>query len=135
MHEFVPELRRVPSDAYHDDQDEEYDVLYFWPSRNELSRRPTFYVEWDEDTSSESTTYDEPMIMSPTYTVDTDFSFPDTVDDNDISSMGYSKFFRMGLWAQPSRITKHLDVFIAKAMAKLRSFRRHFARPNPRREA
>ena len=37
MYEFLPELRRVPSDAYHhDEEDVEYDVFLYWPSRNEL---------------------------------------------------------------------------------------------------
>ena len=37
---------------------------------------------------------------SPTYSVDPDFVFPDDGHDGGIASMGYSKIFRSGLWAQ-----------------------------------
>ena len=44
MYEFLPELRRVPSDAYYcDEEDADYDVFLYWPSRNELRQVCTFF--------------------------------------------------------------------------------------------
>ncbi|KAH9894370.1 hypothetical protein C8Q73DRAFT_790915 [Cubamyces lactineus] len=127
MYEFLPELRRAPSDAYyHDDEDVEYDVFLYWPSRNEL--RQHSLVSVFDDTASETTEPESPTDESPTYTGDSAFSFPAAVDDVGISSMGYSKVFRTGLWAQSSCITRRLDAFIANAFAKLRAFRRRFSR-------
>ncbi|KAI0356530.1 hypothetical protein OH77DRAFT_208699 [Trametes cingulata] len=117
MHEFVPELRRVPSGVHAYDEDVEYDVLYFYPSRNELYLSTSYCVEADRDRYSESTISEYSVATSPTYSIDPTFRFPDVVDDGGISSMGYSRFFRMGLWAQ--------------AVAKLHSLKRHFARRTP----
>ncbi|KAI0370169.1 hypothetical protein BV20DRAFT_966778 [Pilatotrama ljubarskyi] len=131
MHEYVPELRRVPSGVHGYDEDDEYDVYDFWPSRNALYLHTSFCVETDRDTYSESTLSDYSVATSPTYSIDPNFRFPDTVDDIGISNMGYSRFFRTGLWAQSSRITKRLDAFLAKAVASLHSIKRHFARRTP----
>ncbi|KAI0650131.1 hypothetical protein C8Q79DRAFT_1006429 [Trametes meyenii] len=130
MHEFVPELRYVSSDVHCDAEDDEYDVLYYWPSRNEFSRvpRPTFFTRWDEDSASEWTLSDPSTVASPVCSVDMRFTFPEAVDDIDISNMGYSRFFRTGLWAQPSRITKRVDAFLAMAVAKIHSLKQRFSR-------
>ncbi|KAI0676969.1 hypothetical protein C8Q78DRAFT_987475 [Trametes maxima] len=138
MHEFVPELRYVPSGAHYDAQDEEYDVYYFWPSRNEFSRvpPPAFSTQWGDDSASEWTISDHSLPTSPTYSTDMRFTFPETVGDVDISNMGYSRFFRTGLWAQhlrvkslqSSRITKRVDAFLAMAVAKIHSLKRRFSR-------
>ncbi|KAI9067674.1 hypothetical protein FKP32DRAFT_1672956 [Trametes sanguinea] len=130
MYEFVSQTRRVNFNAQFDDENDwEYEVFDFYPSLNENRQFPTIVTDFEDDASSESTAHDEPMLPSPTYTVDTDFSFPDTVDDGGISSLGYSKIFRTGLWAQhSSRITEHLDALIEKAFAKLRVLRQHLTR-------
>ncbi|EIW61902.1 uncharacterized protein TRAVEDRAFT_44723 [Trametes versicolor FP-101664 SS1] len=150
MHESVPQLRHVVlADAYYADEDEEYDEYVFYPSRNELHlvlpttspeflspppsfhHRPAFYTEWDDETGSEFTVSDCSMATSPTYSVDPTFNFADTVDDVGISSMGYSVLFRRGLWAQSSPIVKKLDAIIKQAVARLQSFKKHFARQPP----
>ncbi|KAL7282190.1 hypothetical protein ACG7TL_003659 [Trametes sanguinea] len=130
MYEFVPEARRVHSNAQFDDEtDSDYEVFLFYPSRNEHHQFPAVITNLEDDASSDGTAHDEPMIASPTYTIDTDFSFPDTVHDDGISRLGYSKIFRTGLWAQrSSRITEHLDALIEKAFAKLRALRQRLAR-------
>ncbi|CDO74553.1 hypothetical protein BN946_scf184632.g10 [Trametes cinnabarina] len=135
MHEFVRELRRVSSNARYDDHDDgEYDVFYYYPSRNELLQFPADFRDIEDDASSEYTIYDEGMkIVSPTYTIDPEFSFADNVDDGPVASMGYSRTFQLGLFSQSSRITKRLDAFIEKTLATIRSFRQHFTRqPSPR---
>ncbi|OSC98706.1 hypothetical protein PYCCODRAFT_966636 [Trametes coccinea BRFM310] len=133
MYEFISEPRRIRSNAqFNDEGDSEYDVFLYYPSRNENYQFPTVITDVEDDASSDSTTHNEPMIPSPTYTIDTAFSFPDTVDDDGISRLGYSKIFRTGLWAQSSRITEHLDVLIEKAFAKLRVLRQRLTgRPSP----
>ena len=76
--------------------------------------------------------------------------FPDDGHDREISDLGYSKFFRTGLWSQvrcffvsslidtflihsvpqhSCRISGRLSAFLAKTMETLRSLRARFARP------
>ncbi|KAI0824681.1 hypothetical protein BC628DRAFT_1419794 [Trametes gibbosa] len=123
MHEFVPEQRYISSGA---DEDVDYDVFYFYPSRNELRARPAFYMDWDDDSCSESSLSDCSVTASPTNSVGPTFAFPDTVNDNSISEMGYSNFFRTGLWAQSAH--RQLDALVEKALAKLHFLRRLLAR-------
>ncbi|KAI0637910.1 hypothetical protein C8Q77DRAFT_397833 [Trametes polyzona] len=149
MYEFVPEPCYVhpTGGALSEDQDEEeYDVYYYWPSRNEVAlvyppaslgpfrapqrveQRPVLFVDSDDDARSETTISDYSVIVSPTCSVDPGFAFADTVNDVGISSMGYSRFFRMGLWAQSARITKRGVALLEKTVARLHILQRYLGR-------
>ncbi|KAH9850067.1 hypothetical protein C2E23DRAFT_887778 [Lenzites betulinus] len=127
MHESVPEPRYITSRPSYDDEDPDYDVYDFYPSRNELRLHSSFYMDWEHDeASSDSSESECSVITSPTYTIDPSFAFPDAVNDNNISNMGYSKFFRTGLWAQSAH--RQLDALLENTLAKLRFLKKLLAR-------
>ncbi|OSD01088.1 hypothetical protein PYCCODRAFT_1468793 [Trametes coccinea BRFM310] len=118
MCEFIPEPCHINSNAQFDHSD--------YASRNGHHQCST--VITDFEASSDRTMHGEPANLSPTYTLDTKFSSPDAVDDDNFSRFGYSTIFQMGLRAQSSPNTQPPDALIEKAFAKLRVLWQRLAR-------
>ncbi|KAI0722162.1 hypothetical protein C8T65DRAFT_734589 [Cerioporus squamosus] len=141
MHESFPPRRRIFTTVYDDDEEDEYDVYYYFPSQNRLYSRLRLSSEADENDaciSSSSDLFDSidslsaldhlrKLPSSPGVQVP-ELTFPEQVDDQGgLRRLGYSRIFRTGLWA-PSRLTRRLDAFIAKTIARLRSLKRCLTR-------
>ncbi|KAH9927140.1 uncharacterized protein BXZ73DRAFT_102729 [Epithele typhae] len=130
-----------------DECDEDYDVYLFYPSQNRVSQFSE--PDWDSDACSDcsevsprsSTSYtteiDTPpglsasvssLALSPTYTVDETFAFPDADPDDGISAMGYSKVFRAGFWAQSCRIPWTFGEVVALILGRLRRWKARLIR-------
>ncbi|RDX53258.1 hypothetical protein OH76DRAFT_1480264 [Lentinus brumalis] len=138
MHESLPPRRRIFTTAH--DEEEEYDVYDFFPSQNRFYMRLRLSSEADESDTFIHSSSDHVdsidslpaldhlrKLPSPPDVQAPELAFPERVDVSGIQRQGYSRIFRTGLWAQ-SRITRRLDAFIAKTMARLRSLKRCLTR-------
>ncbi|TBU37004.1 hypothetical protein BD309DRAFT_932945 [Dichomitus squalens] len=108
--------------------EEDYDVYLFYPSRNQIyqrARQSSWEPSWDEGLWSSSDVSDP---SSPTYSYDSDFVYPNPADEHGISVFGYSSLFRRGLWAQSRRISRRFDDFVAKIINAWRCLKMRFGR-------
>ncbi|EJF62877.1 hypothetical protein DICSQDRAFT_179580 [Dichomitus squalens LYAD-421 SS1] len=108
--------------------EEDYDVYLFYPSRNQIyqrARQSSWEPSWDDGLWSSSDVSDP---SSPTYSYDSDFVYPNPADDHGISVFGYSSLFRRGLWAQSRRISRRFDDFVAKIINAWRCLKMCFGR-------
>ncbi|TBU64187.1 hypothetical protein BD310DRAFT_868422 [Dichomitus squalens] len=126
--------------------EEDYDVYLFYPSRNQIyqrARQSSWEPSWDEGlwsssdvsdvrlffvASSQPATYVQCQPSSPTYSYDSDFVYPNPADEHGISVFGYSSLFRRGLWAQSRRISRRFDDFVAKIINAWRCLKMRFGR-------
>ncbi|OBZ76971.1 hypothetical protein A0H81_03677 [Grifola frondosa] len=138
MREFIPQeyLPGLVTRGYEDDY--EIDVYLFWHSVRPYVVLPAdpsdaFYetplIPEDHETGGfERDTVEFPP-MSPTYSMTSDFVFPDRgARNNDISAIGYSAFFKTGLFSTSSSLTRHLDRIVRKLRGGIRKTRSRFTR-------
>ncbi|KAI1789006.1 hypothetical protein LXA43DRAFT_600175 [Ganoderma leucocontextum] len=128
MHESVPQPRFVSLSTC-DGDDVEYDVYYFYPSRNRVYQPARQASPWDTTLDNDAPSSADVSVLSlPSYSYNSDFVFPDPASVHGISTLGYSTLFRKGLWAQSRAITRRLDAFVARMMETCRSLKNRFRR-------
>jgi len=118
--------------------DEEYDTYLFWSSTGHMVRSSWDSFEVFEEHLPETQFNDQfdtpdefesPYFppLSPTYSIDSNFVFPDVASERNIGILEYSKLFRSGLFLRSRNLTRRLDYFMRRLLRRLQVTRRWFS--------
>lgn len=139
MYDFVQDRYRAGITGGLAQDDEEYDTYLFWSSTGHMVRsswdsfevfeehHPETRFNDQYDTTNElDSPYFQPL--SPTYSIDSNFLFPDVNSERNIGILEYSRLFRSGLFLRSRNLTRRFDYFMRRLFRRLEATKRWFSR-------